>query len=167
MKKAKPESQVLAEVLDSTRDLTKWYLSLLKKVDSEKTFKANGIPLNSALWVAAHMVQSEHRLLVEGLGVKPLSAPWMKNFGIGSKPLPPGKGPTFKDVLVKMDAVHRAALKAVKSLKEADLDQPNAMGFKFGGKDTRRNLIHHAIRHEGCHAGHLGWICKLNGIKTV
>jgi hypothetical protein len=167
MIKTKPESHTLAEVLDSTRDLTKWYLSLLKKADPEKTFKAGRVSLNSALWVAAHMTQSEHRLLVEGLGGKSLAAPWMKEFGIGSKPLPPGKGPAFKDVLAKMDAVHRAALKAVKSLKDADLDKPNALGFKFGGKDSKRNLIYHAIRHEGCHAGHLGWICKLSGIKTV
>jgi uncharacterized damage-inducible protein DinB len=167
MKKAKSEAQILAEVLERVRELTKFYLSLMKKIDPERTYAANGVTLNSARWVAAHMTQSEHRLLVEGLGGKPLAAPWMKEFGIGSKPLPRGKEPAFKDVLVKMDAVHRAALKTVKSLKDADLDRPNALGFKFGGKNNKRNIIHHAIGHEGCHAGHLGWICKLNRIKTV
>lgn len=167
MKKAKSEAQILAEVLERVRELTKFYLSLMKKIDPERTYAANGVTLNSARWVAAHLVQSEHRLLVEALGGKPLSIPWMKDFGIGAKPLPPGKGPAFKAVLEKMEAVHRAALKAVRSLKDEDLDRPNALGFKFGGKNNKRNVIHHAIGHEGCHAGQLGWICKLNGIKTV
>ena len=38
----KTEAQVLAEMLDSTRDFTKWYLSMLKDVDVYKTFELEG-----------------------------------------------------------------------------------------------------------------------------
>ena len=167
MTKIKSESYILAEVMDSTRELTKKYLGWLKGVDFEKRYPAKGTTLNSALWIAAHLVCAEHLLLVEALGGKPMKIPWLKEFLLGSKPLPHGKGPKYNDVLKEMEAVHRAALKVVRSLKDENLDRSNAFGFKFRGKNNRRNVIHHAIGHEAFHAGQLGWICRLNGIKTI
>ncbi len=167
MNKTKPESYILSEVLESTRNLTKQYLGWLKGVDFEIRYPVKGVALNSALWITAHLVCSEHLLLVEALGGKPMKIPWLKKFLLGSKPLHPGKGPKHKDVLKAMEAVHRAALKTVRSLEDGDLDRPNAFGYKFRGKNNKRNVIHHAIGHDAFHAGQLGWICKLNGIKTV
>lgn len=167
MNLTKPESHILAEVLESTRELTKQYLGWLKGVDFEKRYPVKSATLNSTLWIAAHLVCAEHPLLVEALGGKPLKIPWLKAFLLGSKPLSPGKGPKYMEVLKGMEAVHRAALKVVRSLKDEDLDRSNIFGFKFRGKNNRRNVIHHAIGHEAFHAGQLGWICKLNGIKTV
>jgi uncharacterized damage-inducible protein DinB len=168
MNRFKSESHILAELLESSRNLTKRYLGWLKDVDFEKRYPVKGVTLNNALWVTAHLVCAEHTLLIEALGKEPMKIPWIKEFRGGTKPLPPGKGPTFKEMLQKMDTVHCTALKAVKSLQDEDLNQPNALGHKFGEKnDLKRTIIHHAILHEAFHAGQLGWICKLNRIKTV
>jgi hypothetical protein len=47
------------------------------------------------------------------------------------------------------------------------LDKDNPAGFGFGGDNSYRMMIQHAIRHEAIHAGHLSWLCKLHGIQTV
>lgn len=38
----KTEAQILAEMLNHTRELTRWYLSLLKEEDVYKTFELDG-----------------------------------------------------------------------------------------------------------------------------
>jgi hypothetical protein len=49
------QAQLLAETLDKSRGLTKWYLSLLRNTNMKHTFELNGIKLNSPLWIAAHL----------------------------------------------------------------------------------------------------------------
>jgi hypothetical protein len=66
-----------------------------------------------------------------------------------------------------MNEVHEKSLAHVRNLEPVNLEQPNLAGFEFPGVKTVRDVIVHAIRHEGTHAGHLGWLCKLHGIKTV
>jgi len=46
------------------------------------------------------------------------------------------------------------------------LERPNPSGIPAIGK-TVRDVITHAIRHEGSHIGHLGWLCKLHGVRTM
>ena len=63
--------------------------------------------------------------------------------------------------------VHRQAIAHVATLGEDALSAPNPTGLPLGGAGQVRDVIMHAIRHEGSHIGHLGWLCKLHGIPTV
>ncbi|MFH1320427.1 MAG: hypothetical protein ABII90_07230 [Bacteroidota bacterium] len=64
-----------------------------------------------------------------------------------------------------MGEVHKEALKFIRSLNNKQLDE--AFQIDFLGFENKRIVLYHAIRLEAAHAGHLGWICKLNGIKTI
>ncbi len=55
----------------------------------------------------------------------------------------------------------------LKTLTDEQLEEENALGMSMGGSKALKNILYHAIRHEGTHAGQLGWLCKLHGLKTV
>ncbi|MEZ4823208.1 MAG: hypothetical protein R2942_12670 [Ignavibacteria bacterium] len=42
------------------RGLSIFYLSNLSKIDIDKRIEADGIKYNSAYWIAAHLVWTEH-----------------------------------------------------------------------------------------------------------
>ena len=161
------ETEVLAETLDFTRQLTKFYLSHLKGKDPYVVFKSeNGQPLNSAFWVIAHLTVTENWLVLYSTHGETERIPWGKLFGMGTSPPSKEDSPTFEEVLQKFKEVHPKCLDHIRSLSEEDLDKPTKTGATFGGEDTCRSIIKHAIRHEGYHAGHLGWLCKLHGVPT-
>jgi hypothetical protein len=162
------EANVLADAYESVRVLTKWYISKLKDVDMKREFSVDGNKLNSAYWVVAHLVWAENFLLIQALGGKPFDVEWMKLFGIGSKFPDEGKGlPEMKELLDTWKLIHPAAMEHVRSLSDETLAKDNPMGMGFGGDNTYRMMIQHAIRHEAMHTGHLSWLCKLYGLKTV
>jgi hypothetical protein len=159
------EVLALADMLDMTRGLTRWYMSFLKNVDMKQRFELSGIELNSPLWIAAHLVWAENMLVLQSTGGTPLNIAWLAQFQLGSE-YDNNNLPEVKDALDSMKAVHEASLAHIRSLTDEQLNEPNLSGISFGA-NTKRNVLQHAIRHEGTHAGHLGWICKLHGIQTV
>jgi hypothetical protein len=159
------EAIALADMLDMARQLTRWYLSLLKNTDMKHRFELNGIQLNSPLWIAAHLVWAENMLVLHSTGGNPVSISWLDRFQLGAE-YDESSLPNVKDVLDSMKAVHHCSIQHIRSLSDNQLDEPNHSGISFGA-NTKRNILQHAIRHESIHAGHLGWICKLHGIKTV
>jgi hypothetical protein len=159
------EAEILADTLDFTRGLNKWYVSLLKGTDMKQQFELNGIKLNSPLWIVAHLAWAEDFLILKSTGGKPTEISWLKNFGLGSSP-DEALLPDLKEALDALKAIHEASLAHIKTLTDAQLDEPTLTGVNFG-VDSKRRVIQHAIRHEGTHSGHLGWICKLQGVRTV
>jgi uncharacterized damage-inducible protein DinB len=101
---------------------------------------------------------------VTSMGAPAMDIPWLKHFEIGSSSEPRDEWPSMDVVLADMKRVHERALETIRS--QEDLDAV-AEGSFFGRSSTRRDILMHAIRHEGTHAGHLGWLCKLNGITTI
>ncbi len=168
MVNSRTEANILADAFESARTLTKWYLSRMKEADMHKVFESEGKKFNSAYWIAAHLTWSEQFLLLFALGGKTLDMPWLEQFRIGSKyhddtsALPP-----VKQVLDAWKDIHVTAMAHVRSLPDDMLNRDNPAGFGFGGDNSYRMMIHHAIRHEAIHAGHLSWLCKLYGIQTV
>lgn len=163
----KTESEILAENLDFSRKLTKFYLSHLKGKDPYKVFKSeNGVVFNSAHWVIAHLTVTENWLVLFSTHGQAERVPWGKLFGMGAPPPSKEVSPPFEEVLQLFKTVHQKSLEHIISLTEEDLDKPTKTGATFGGEDTCRSIIKHAIRHEGYHAGHLGWLCKLHGVPT-
>lgn len=159
------QSLLLAETLDFTRGLSKWYLSLLKDTDMKKVFEINGHQLNSPIWIAAHLAWAENMLVLKSTGGKVFDIDWLNEVGLGALHNTDVL-PEAKKVIKTMKAIHEASLAHITSLTDEQLDEPNITGINFG-ENTKRRVIQHAIRHEGTHAGHLGWICKLQGIKAI
>lgn len=164
---AKSEVEILTDVVDNTRQLTRWYLSKLKGVDVYKTFTCEGVELNPVIWLVGHLAFTENWLLVKSTGGEGLRIPGYKLFTLGSELAKKEDYPPYEEVWAAFKAVHEHALAHLATLTDSDLDKPNTTGFQFAGENSIRSVIKHAARHEGSHAGHLGWLCKLHGVKTV
>ena len=160
------EAQVLAHVMDRTRQYTLSYFDRLKDQDLHKRFACEGKELNSAFWLIAHLTTTENGLLLMATGGPFSKFSWAKHFTVGSTGLPPAECPPFAEVFDMFNAVHAKAIAHVATLSAEALEGPTRPGMKSFGP-TVRDVITHAIRHEGSHCGHLGWLCKLHGISTV
>ena len=53
------------------------------------------------------------------------------------------------------------------SLTNQDLLGHPKKEIPFIKENNLKSLFMHSIRHEGIHAGHLSWLCKLHEIKTI
>ncbi len=163
----KTEIDCLIDNLESARVLTRLYMSKLRDVDMTKTFECEGVKLNSAYWIIGHIAWAENMLLLRGTGAKRLRLPWLKAFEIGAKFEYTADMPPIKALIDGMNSIREAAIAQLKTIRDEQLDEPNAIDFKVAGDNTTRMIIQHAARHEATHAGHLGWLCKLHGLKTI
>ncbi len=161
------EASVLAHVMDKTRQLTIIYLNLLQQTDFYRVFEADGKKLNNVFWIMAHLAVTENFLLLRSTGGESPKIPWARQFGLGSVPIAKEECPPMDEVAGVFSDIHQKSVRHIATLEDSFLDQDNTTGFEFAGEKSVRSIIVHAIRHEGTHAGHLGWLCKLNGIKTL
>lgn len=162
------EAIALADTYESVRALTRWYFSKLKDVDMAKQFEVEGHKLNSAYWILAHLIWAENFLLIQALGGKPFEYSWLSKYAIGT-PCPEHTQdlPGVKQLFDIWKEVHPAAMQHVRSLSDEILATNNPLDMGFGGDNSYRMMIQHAIRHEALHTGHLSWLCKLYGIGTI
>lgn len=158
------EQETVAEILDKTRKLTRYFLSKLDGVDPLHQIQVGEHKLNCITWICAHLTWAEHELVVLALGGEPLPIPWLKQFQFGTSSEPQASWPSLKEIKADLDAVHAAALATIRA--QTDLGEPAQIEL-FGPTSRKRDIVYHSIRHEGTHAGHLSWLCKLNGIKTI
>lgn len=161
------EAQVLAEMMDKTRQLTRFYISQLKSVDPYQPVELGGKTFNSLYWLTAHIVWAEDNLLITGTGATTVAPSWINHYAIaGDGTLHPAHG-EYKALLDEMKRVHERALAQINSLSAEELDLDNTLNLQFGGDGSKRMAIMHAVRHEGTHIGNLAWLCKMAGIKSV
>jgi len=163
----KSETQTLVEMLELTRALTKFYLKKLAGQDLYKVFEIEGKQLNSILWLIAHMTVSENWLLLVCTGGEKVNIPWARQFGLGSKIPNIEDYPPAEEIMEMFEIVHQKSIEYIRSLSDIDLAKPTTNEIDFGGEDSVRAIIKHSIRHEGTHTGHLSWLCKLFGVKTI
>jgi hypothetical protein len=159
-------AETIAEILDSARGITNYYLGKLASVDPLQQFTLNGATLNSPLWIAAHLAWAEHALVVGGMEAREMPFEWMKTFTLGSANVPTPEWPSMQEALDAMTSIHATTLDYIRSLSDEALEETITLG-KIRWTDPRKKILYHVIRHEGTHAGHLGWICKLHGIATI
>ena len=159
------ETDVLCEVIDNTRELTLYYLTKLKGIDIYKTFTAGNQSFNSAFWIMCHMVWAQDFLLLKATRGPDLKIGWLGKFSIGSTLPPREECPELALVLEGMKQVHDTSVKHLRTLTGDQLNEPNAVNLKFGQDVSKRICIHHCIRHEGVHMGHLSWLAKMHGVK--
>ena len=160
------EAQVLAHVMDRTREYTLSYFDRLQGKDLHHQFECDGKKLNSAFWLMAHLATTENGLLLAATGGPFEKFSWAKHFTVGSAGLPVDQCPPIEEVMGTFHAVHAKVMAHLPTLTSDALELPNRTGFASFGT-TVRDVITHAIRHEGSHIGHLGWLCKLHGVKTM
>jgi uncharacterized damage-inducible protein DinB len=165
---ARKEVQVLAEMMDKTRQLTRFYISKLKEIDPYAKVQSGDMHFNSLYWLTAHMLWAEDNLIVVATGGKSLAPEWISHYRIGADgSLHEGHG-DYKALLDEMKAHHERAMAYLAAMNDEDLDQDNLFGFSFGdGDKSKRLVIMHAIRHEGTHIGNLAWMAKMSAVKTV
>ncbi len=161
------EANILADTYEMAYGLVRYYNSNLKTVDPFKQWEVNGVKLNSVAWLNCHLCWSENFLLLQCTSGKTANIPWLEHYSIGSDGNLHDVKTDMKTILDDRKVVHEAAMNHIRTLTNEDLLKENPMGFEFAGSKTIKTFIQHAIRHEGTHAGHLGWLCKINGIKTV
>ena len=165
---SRSESQILAETMEKTRQLARFYISNLKNVDPYQPLDFGGATFNSLYWLTAHMMWAEDNLVMVGTGGRSAAPQWAAHYMIGADgSLHEGHG-DYKELLDEMKKTHDAAMAHLRSLSQEALDEDNILGIQFGdGDKSKRMLIMHAIRHEGTHIGNLAWMNKMQGIKTV
>lgn len=161
----KSESEILADIYMKVRGLSKAFIGGLKDVDIDKRLEIDGVKFNSAYWIVAHLVWTEHSLIIEGVGNEKMDIDWMEEYGFGSDPDNIKLKPPYEEVQKKLDEVHKRAVDIIKGLSDEQLEEDNKFNMSFGGSKSKRNVIIHAIRHEPMHIGQISWILKSNGIK--
>lgn len=162
------EAEVLADTLDKTRALTKFYLSNLKEVNPVEPITINGENLNSLYWICAHLLWAEDYLAIKMTGGTSIAPEWVKHFSIKSSGELPAERPDFKTVLTEMKKVHEASIQHIKTLSSEQLNEENPFGFHFGdGNTTKRMMLQHCIRHEGTHLGQISLIARIFGKKLI
>lgn len=161
----KTEGEILADVYEKVRGLSKMFISGLKDVDIEKRLEINNVKFNSAQWILAHLVWTEHFLIIVGVGGENMNIDWIDEYGFGSNPDEVKTKPSKEEILKKMDEVHTKAVQIIRSLSDEQLEEDNNINANFGGSKNKRNVITHAIRHEPMHIGQISWILKSNGIS--
>ena len=159
------EAQVLSHMMDRTREWTRYYLSGLKSQDPHRRFDCDGKELNTVFWLVAHMATSQNGLLLAAAGGPFEKFWWAKHFTLGAPGLPPEECPTYEEVWETFKSVHQKAIAHIATLNEDQLNAPNPTKLAIG--TTVRDVITHAIRHEGGPSGQLAWLCKLYGVTTV
>ena len=161
------EPQTLMYVFNETRSLTHFYFNKMKDADVYKVFEVDGKALNSAAWIMAHLAWAENFLILQALNGPAQNADWFSKVAFGSLPAKKEELPDIETILATMKIVHEATKEFVNNLAPEELDTDNVLGMKFGQNTSKRFLLIHAIRHEGTHAGQLGWLCKLHAAKTL
>lgn len=161
------EQEVLADMLDKNRELTRFYLSWLKDVDSLSQIEVNGEKLNSVYWIVAHLIWAEDNLINVCTGHESVVPEFINQYKLGDSNSIKAGSPDFKSLLQLMKEVHEKCKLTILAMTDEELAADNPKSFQFGTDKSNRMMIKHAIRHEGIHAGNLAWLAKLNGIKTI
>lgn len=160
-------ANILADTYEMALGLVRFYTSNLKEVDPHKNWEVNGAKLNSVAWLNAHLCWSEDFLLLKAIGGKSPDVKWLEHYSFGSDGSLHEPTIDVKTILDDRKIIHEAAMAHIRSLSDEDLEKDNLMGMSFSQSKSIKTIIQHAIRHEGTHAGQLGWLCKINGIKLV
>jgi uncharacterized damage-inducible protein DinB len=162
----KSESQTLWDVFEDVRSLTKFYLARAEGVDPHRVFHGEDKSLNTLYWLMGHIVWAEHYLLVEALTGKRMDIPWIEKFDNGLENTREAGLPSLDEIRETMERVHAQAMAGVLALDASGLEEENHAGIQFRVGKAKRTIIHHAIRHEPCHTGQIGWILKMAGVET-
>lgn len=160
-------ANTLADTFESVRNLTKFYFSKLDDKYYHDENNINGVKTNSAFWLLAHLVWTEHSLIIYGIGNREMEIPWLDKYSFGSNPELIESEPSIEEVRDKLENVHIIAMEIIRNLTDEQLEEDNHLGATFGSSKSKKSLLMHAIRHEPMHVGQLSLILKSKGVKLT
>jgi uncharacterized damage-inducible protein DinB len=160
------EPKIIADILDQTRKLTLIYAKRLEGKDFHKRFEIDGKVFNSVYWELAHVAWAESMLILGFLGDKEPSPAWLRQFSLGSNPDEVKEWPPVPELMETLARIHARSLEMLRTMDPELLEHPAEIKFT-GWQTDIRHVLYHAIRHEGTHAGHLSWLCKLHDKKVI
>lgn len=161
------KTQTLIKAYQMARNLSNYYISKMESIDIHKVYEVNGVKMNSAYWILAHLVWTEHFLIIEGIGGESLGIEWLNDYGFGSVPDEIKNQPSIEEVRKRFEEVHAKAMDILNSMTDELMEAENNIEANFGGSKDKFHVLMHAIRHEPMHIGQLSWILKINGIKLT
>lgn len=159
------ETKILADMVESARELTLFYLNHAEEADKCQTYTVNGYTTNSILWTVAHLAWSQEYLILKNVTGKGVEIPWFQLFVIGKKPPATELLPPWEEVLTAFSDVHRRSMELLHSLPDSILDEPNHGDLEISTRRKKRELIVHFCRHECAHAGQIGMMLRMQGKK--
>ncbi|MCU0433436.1 MAG: DinB family protein [Bacteroidia bacterium] len=168
---AENELQALVRGMNHARGISQSMLNKLNALpgfDAKKVFTVGDTRLNTVYWLTGHIAWAENNLVLRATGGPNPELPWLKLFGLG-KPAEEAEqnGPAWEEVLAGFARVHELVLAHLATLDVEVLGQPVPTGFVWRGESDVRMSLRHQVVHESMHTGHLGWLCKLYGVKLI
>jgi len=161
------KTQALIQTYQMARNLSNYYISKLEGVDIYKAYEMNGVKMNSAYWLMAHLVWTEHFLIIEGIGGTSLGIEWLNDFEFGSEPDKIENPPSLEEVKKRGEEVHNKAMEILNGMTDELMESDNNIEATFGGSKSKFTVLMHAIRHEPMHIGQISWILKANNIRLT
>jgi len=161
------ESQILANMLDFTRQMTLFYLKQAGDVDKAKTFTIGDFTTNSIQWITAHLTWAEVHLIWQAVRNQNFDKPWFQLFALGKHAPAVSELPPYKEIFSTFNQVHKHAVEIVKSLPDSALDEQNHIDLKLAAGGAKRTVIMHCIRHENAHTGQIGLLLRMHGKKVI
>ncbi len=147
-----------------------WMEALLGDLDgADALVPATGAGGNHALWILGHLTVSEASILSSYIqGRSPAMPEWQPLFGQGSQPVAdPGKYPSKTWLLTKHREVRAETLAYLKSITDADLENPSHAAHHTEMFGTVGRCLAILINHQMFHAGQLSDIRRTLGRKPV
>ena len=160
------EALLLAEMVDNTRELTRDYLSKLKGADVFTSFTIGTKKFNPIIWEIGHLAVSQNWLILYLGHGNAERIEWGKLFGMGASIPQKKEYPPYEEIWSTFKHIHQKSVDHIRSISDEELNKEPKKEIPFIRENNLKNLFMHSIRHEGVHAGHLSWLCKLHGIKT-
>src|SRR5438132_9444686 len=109
------------------------YTSKLEGLDINKEHKKDSTRFNTPHSILAHLVWTEHFLIIKGLANKSLDIPWLEEYMIGTNPDDAKTKMTFEELMKYREDVHKEAMDIISNLTDKEIDEPNYIEAKFGG----------------------------------
>lgn len=159
------QAELLAEQLAGTRD---WTLKLLADFSGDD-WKFQPAPgMGHALWLCGHLATAQHTLIHARCLNRPfLDEAFASHFPIGAPVAAADEHayPPPEQILATMANVHERTVAAVRTLTDAQLDEPapGKDGAPHPHYRDKRGAISHCGRHEAFHAGQIASIRRLLG----
>ena len=156
-------SKTIAEQMDQTREMTRFYLSQLKAKNPYKIHVINSKKINPIIWEIGHLTVTQNWLVMYLCKGPAERISWAKIFGMGSSPSVNKEDyPPYDEVWNMFKYIHQKSLHFVSALSNDDLNKSIDKDLFFLRSNTYKDAIMHSIRHEGIHAGCLSLHCKIN-----
>ena len=162
----------LSLALDQIAFARKYTVRLLESIDPGDWFRQPAEGVSHIAWQTGHLAMAEYRLAVERMrGRRPedealISDAFLVQFGRDSVPNPDAaKYPSPADIRRKLDRVHEQALRELREVAEAELDQPPLKPHPLFS--TKLGSLFWCAQHEMVHAGQIGLLRRLLGHRPL